>query len=120
MKEALIKKGKVCRIYPYTKTLPDGTVIVKELPPPYRGGTRSDGVVKGRHPLIQDVPDEVQPGWRWDGEKFAPPPPKPPLVEPRSSMIEVFAKHLGVGYEELLEEIRTHKRARRNAANKAD
>ena len=115
MKQAFVKHGKVCKVYPWQKKLPDGSYVTKELPPHYCGGTRADGVVKPRHPWVEDVNDEVKPGWRWDGKKFVAPADKPIPVKSRSDMVEVFAELLGVPYEEIAQKIRDKKKARKAA-----
>lgn len=111
---AIVKRSKegqpykVGHIWPWTKTLPDGTSVIKELPPQYR-------MKNGKYPdFIKEVPDEVQPGWVWDGETFSPPVKKPvvPLPEPHSDLLEVVAEKIGVPYDDLFAEVMARKKAR--------
>lgn len=65
MKLAKVVNGVVHHVWPWEKTLPDGTKVIKELPPQYRPP-------KPRPSCIIEVPDDVQPKWVWNGEKYAP------------------------------------------------
>jgi hypothetical protein len=116
----LMKKAKVCHkhkriehVWPWEKTLPDGRKVIKQIPPIYLAkGDKFD------HCII-DVPDEVQPGWRWSEEKQAYRPKSEVLkVVPRgpSSLLSLLSKKLGVPYDELYEELKEEKRRVRNLA----
>lgn len=106
MKKAKVKNGIIQHVWPWIKTLPDGTKVTKELPPQYRG--------LGGKPIpdcIIDVSDEVKPGWRWDGEKYAPivkPAPKPR----RDYFMELLLEKAGISdrYEDLMAEAKQRKR----------
>jgi hypothetical protein len=101
LKKAKVKNGLVQHVWPWLKTLPDGREVVKELPEAYRTGV---------HPYIVDVPDDVKPGWKWNGERYAPI-VKEPLVKPRNWVMEVVAERLGTTFTEILAEAKARKRA---------
>lgn len=109
MKKAKVSKGVVHHVWPWVKTLPDGSQVVKELPPQYRG-------LNGK-PIpdcIVDVPDEVQPKWRWNGEAYVPPPSREEKIKnkqpiSRDWFAELLAEKLGIPYEELLKEAKQRK-----------
>lgn len=58
MKKAKVKCGVVQFVWPYTKTLPDGTVVVKECPYEDRGKPLPDCII--------DVEDHVKAGMVWN------------------------------------------------------
>ncbi len=105
MKKAKVSKGLVHHVWPWVR---DG--VVKELPLQYRG-------LNGKPvpDCIVDVPDNVKPGWVWNGTKYAPR-VKQPIPKPHSDLIEVVAEKLGVAYDDIYAEIVKRKKARRNAA----
>lgn len=108
MKKAKVshKHGRIEHVWPWEKTLPDGSKVIKNIPPIYLA--KPD---KFAHCII-DVPDEVQPGWRWNGKEYRPKEevikPKPPKHSP---VIEVLARRLGVSYDELHAEVMAEKKA---------
>ena len=110
MKKAKVshKHGLILRVWPWEKTLPDGTKVIKEIPPIYLAkGDKFD------HCII-DVPDEVQPGWRWDGEKYAPKkiPAEKTKRELHSDIVAVLADELGLDYDTLIKRIAARKKDR--------
>ncbi len=107
MKKAKVSKGLVHHVWPHEKTLPDGTKVIKKLPLGYWGLAG-----KSIPDCIVDVPMDVQPGWRWDGEKYAPV-VKKPIPVTRSTLLEVVSEKLGVSYEDLWGEILARKKARK-------
>jgi hypothetical protein len=110
MKKAKVSKGRIHHVWPFDKTLKDGTIVRKELPTQYQG---SDG--KSAPECIIDVEDDVQPGWVWndDLQRYAPIIKRPiPLV--RSTTVEILAEKLGIDYEELWAEIKARKQTKFN------
>ncbi len=111
MKKAKVSKGIVRHVWPWEKVLPDGSRVIKQIPPIY--------VVKNSKfaHCIVDVPDEVQPGWLWNGKEYAPRPPKPAKRRPKqdSLILQVLSEELGLDYEVLLEKLIARKK-RRNGA----
>jgi hypothetical protein len=106
MKKAKVRNGMIQHVWPYEKTLEDGTIVRKELPPQYQGLNE-----KGVPDCIVEVPDEVEPGWSWNEtlQCYA------PIIKrikpvPRSDMIEIFAEKLGIDYDELFAAITQRKK----------
>ena len=111
MKTAKVASGIVRHVWPYYKN-----GIIKELPHHYRG-------LNGKPvpDCIVEVSDDVQPGWHWDvmAQRYVPH-AKIIREKRRSDLVEVIAEKLGVSYDDLMGEINRRKKARRNAAAKAD
>lgn len=105
MKKAKVSKGIVRMVWPWVK---DG--IVRKLPAQYRG-------LNGKPvpDCIVDVPDEVQPNWVWDGEKYAPRVKKPVKIG-HSDLLDVISERLGISSSDLLAEAMKRKKARHAAA----
>ena len=113
MKKAKVSaNGMVLMVWPWVKTMPDGRVLVKELPPQYRA-------LRGKSApeCIIDVPDHVEPGFVWNGTEYAPR-IKIPIPKGHSDLIEVLAEKLGITYDALMTEIMERKRAKYAAASK--
>lgn len=111
MKKAKVSKGLVHHVWPSVKTLPDGTKVTKVLPDCYRG-------LNGKPvpECIVDVPDNVKPGWLWNGKKYAARVKPTVVVKAHSDLLEVVAEKLGVPYQQLWDEVLARKKARRRAA----
>jgi len=118
MKKAKVVKGIVQKVWPWEKTLPDGTKVIKE----YKDHHAAKGLPTPDH--IVDVPDEVQVNWIWDGEKYRPRTRdvlwvkhpdgtkfvSKPLPKPKKDyFMELIAEKLGTTVEALQEEARRRK-----------
>lgn len=105
MKKAKVSKGFIQHVWPWEKTLHDGTKITKELPKQYNG-------LNGKEvpECIIDVPDEVQPGWAWNEtlQRYAPR-IKIPFTPPKSTLLELLAEKLGMDYNALFDELKQKK-----------
>lgn len=106
------KKGEVQCVWPWVKTLPDGTTVTKELPPQYRPEKL------GRYPdCIKEVPDDTKPGWVWhEDERKWGPKVKLGAVSPHSDLLEVVSEKLNVPYDDLWNEVMARKKARKKTA----
>jgi hypothetical protein len=116
MKKAKVKNGIIQHVWPWVKTFPDGTQVVKELPPQYQG-------LNGKPvpDCIIDVPDDVRPNFIWsekDQKYIKREKVLRPASKPHSDLIQVISKKLGISYEELWNEIIDAKKARLQASKK--
>ena len=109
MKKAKVTKGIVRRVWPWEKTLPDGTKLTKEFP------SNIYEIPGKEFPFIVEVPDDVQPNWVWNGTKYAPR-VKSIQPEPYSDLLKVLADKLGLDYDDLWKEVIAAKEARRKNA----
>lgn len=113
MKKAKVSNGIVQIIWPFEKTLPDGTVVVKE----FKDGWTPKGLPIPDY--FVDVPDDVRVNWIWDGEKYRPRTKdvewlydgekfvsQPRVASEKDYFFEVLAEKLGTTIEALKEEAR--------------
>lgn len=105
MKKAKVSKGLVHHVWPRFKN-----GAWHAMPDCYRG-------LNGKPvpDCIVDVPDDVKPGWVWNGKEYAPRVKVLPVVTPHSDLLEVVAEKLGVPYQDLWDEVLARKKARRRA-----
>lgn len=104
MKKAKVSKGIVHHVWP--NMLKDK---LHELPNCYKG-LKGDPVPE----CIVDVPDDVEPGWVWDGTQYAPI-VKKPIPPPYSDTLALIAEKLGMTFDDFWREIGQRKQARRAA-----
>jgi hypothetical protein len=100
MKKAKVSaKGVVQRVWPWVKTLPDGSKVTKWLPAHYHAK---------KFDCIVDVPDHVKPGFMWNGKEYAPA-PKKPITFRNDTILAVICEKLGVSMDEVVAEAMARK-----------
>jgi hypothetical protein len=94
MKKAKIRNGRIEHVWPFVKTLPDGTKLTKNCPYENRGKPLPDCIV--------DVPDNAKRGLMWDGKKLSKPKKKIAPAKPTHDVLwDVVAERLGMSWDEL-------------------
>jgi hypothetical protein len=104
-RKAKVSKGIVRMVWPLEITKKDGTKVLKELPHHYAARPE-------KYTCIVDVPDNVRPGWVWNGKEYAPRVKIYPKKW-RSDLIEVLSERLGVSYDELMADVMQRKKDRK-------
>jgi hypothetical protein len=100
MKKAKVSaKGVVQRVWPWVKTLPDGSKVIKDIPPHY---------LAKKFDCIVDVPDRVKVGFVWDGKKYARAAKKPVPLR-NDTILAVLCEKLGVSMDDLVAEATARK-----------
>jgi hypothetical protein len=94
MKKAKVRDGVIEHVWPWVKTLPDGTKVTKNCPYEGRGKPLPDCIV--------DVPNNAKPGMMWDGKKATKRVKKLAPTKPTHDVLwDVVAEKLGMSWEEL-------------------
>jgi hypothetical protein len=95
MKKAKVyPDGLIAHVWPWTKTLPDGSQVIKQCPYEGRGKPLPDCIV--------DVPDDAKKGMMWDGKTLSVRMKKIPVTKPTHDiLLEVLAEKLGMTWDEL-------------------